>query len=141
MKKVMVIVTGTQRGEDGSETVVETRAQGAYYERDGSHYLLYQEPGEDRGVPCRNRLKLTGSTLELTRRGEGSSHMIFEPGRTHAADYATPFGSLKMDVSARWVESSLQEDVLEIRADYFLTSQDSLVSDCLLHIRAEGCGA
>ena len=29
MKKVMVIVTGTQRGEDGSETVVETRAQGA----------------------------------------------------------------------------------------------------------------
>ena len=67
--------------------------------------------------------------------------MIFEPGRTHAADYATPFGSLKMDVSARWVESSLQEDVLEIRADYFLTSQDSLVSDCLLHIRAEGCGA
>lgn len=140
MKKVAVTVTGRQRGEDGSETTVETRAPGACYERNGSLFLLYEEAGESGASPCRTRLKLTGSTLELTRQGDCSSCMVLEPGRTMPVDYDTPFGRLDMDVSAKKVEVTLRKDILEIRAEYALSSQGRLINHCLLLIRALDCG-
>lgn len=122
-KTVWLTLTGRQRGEDGTETVTETRTQAEYTERDGGLRLLYEETDEETGAVTRNVLKWQNSVLELTKQGAVSAHIIFEAGAEHRTEYVTPYGRLQMDVRTDAVEAVSRNGVpAEIRIRYTLCS-------------------
>lgn len=108
-RDVKIAVTGTQ-DSGGNEIVTDYMTDGQYFERNGCRYLLYREQDVDSGAVTANILKIKGDVLELSRKGNIDSHMIFETGQTHHTIYTTAYGTLKLevcteDLKCRWAES------------------------------------
>lgn len=134
---VKLSLVGTQRDETGEETVAQTSTYAEYYEKNGLLYLLYEETQEDSGAVVKNILKLNGSVLELTRRGSPGTHMVFEAGREHPADYATPYGRLKLEMRTHTLEVFFRQGLPQIQVDYSLMSEGLPLSECTLVITVE----
>lgn len=137
-KEVRITVRGVQRSADGDETVTETAADGEYYQRDGSHYLLYEEVCEDGSI--KNLIKQREAFLQLTRKGAVSAVMRFEPGQIHGTEYATPYGLLRLGVKTHRLDCMAEGNRLEIQAAYDLTVGEEIISECEICIRAEAIG-
>lgn len=75
----MLRISGVQfpDGEENSEEM-EVITSGSYFEKDGRHYIKYDEVQEDSNEVIRNLLKIENGSLELTRRGMTNVHMVFE---------------------------------------------------------------
>lgn len=136
-KDVSITVKGVQRDDTGEAGITETTAFGEYYFRNGSHYIIYEETAEDSGERIKNSLKLKGGLLELNRRGAVNSRMVFETGKSHVLDYATPFGLLRMETVTARILCTEEEDRLQIRAEYELWADGRRVSSCRLNIQVE----
>ena len=70
-KDIMLRISGVQfpDGEENSEEM-EVITSGSYFEKDGRHYIKYDEVQEDSNEVIRNLLKIENGSLELTRRGQ-----------------------------------------------------------------------
>ncbi len=136
-KEVKITVKGIQQDDTGESNGTETVAAGEYYFRNGSHYIFYTETAEGSGESTRNSLKLKGDILELTRKGAQNSRMVFETGKRHAMDYATPFGVLRMETAASGIRLLEEEKNLRIGAEYELWADDMKVSSHRLTIDIE----
>ena len=133
--KACLTLTGRQRDEAGQESVTELSTAADYEEKDGCIYIFYEEAeGQEPEAVCRNLIKIEGSVLEVTKRGPISSRMVFEAGKLHRTDYATPYGTLRLEVSTRRLTLSLQEDGAEAHLEYTLISEGRLLSDCALSL-------
>ncbi len=128
---------GVQRDDAGETGSTETVVTGEYYFRNGSHYILYEETAEDSGERVKSSLKLKGNLLELNRKGAVNSRMVFETGKRHVLDYATPFGLLRMETVTSQILCTEKENRLRIRAEYELWADGRKVSSCRLTIRIE----
>ena len=127
-------LTGRQRDEAGQETVIKSSFPADYYEKGGSCYILYEEQAQDSGAVTRNAIKLKGSVLEMTRRGEIHSRMVFEAGKSHLTDYVTPYGTLRMEILTKALEISRRDNGLEAVLDYTLYLDGQFLSDCELTV-------
>lgn len=136
-KDVRITVKGVQRDDAGETGSTETVVTGEYYFRNGSHYILYEETAEDSGERVKSSLKLKGNLLELNRKGAVNSRMVFETGKRHVLDYATPFGLLRMETVTSQILCTEKENRLRIRAEYELWADGRKVSSCRLTIRIE----
>ena len=74
-KDIMLRISGVQfpDGEENSEEM-EVITSGSYFEKDGRHYIKYDEVQEDSNEVIRNLLKIENGSLELTRRGMTNVH-------------------------------------------------------------------
>lgn len=136
-KDVRITVKGVQRDDAGETGSTETVVSGEYYFRNGSHYILYEETAEDSGERVKNSLKLKGNLLELNRKGAVNSRMVFETGKRHVLDYATPFGLLRMETVTSRILCTEKEECLRIRAEYELWADGRKVSSCRLTVKIE----
>lgn len=136
-KNVLITVKGVQQDDAGEMSSSETVVHGEYYFRNGSHYIFYEETVEDSGEKVKSNLKLKGNTLELIRKGAADSRMIFETGKRHAVDYATPFGVLKMETVTFQILLLEEEEHIRIEAEYDLWANEAFVSRCTLTINLE----
>ena len=76
-KDVLLRIKGLQSVEAEEETV-EMIAPGLYFERDGKHYIKYDEAVEGTEETIQNLIKVDGSSMEVTKRGVTNAHMVFE---------------------------------------------------------------
>lgn len=136
-KDVRITIKGVQRDDAGETGSTETIVPGEYYFRNGSHYILYEETAEDSGERIQNSLKLKGELLELNRKGAVNSRMVFEAGKCHVLDYATPFGMLRMETVTSRILCSSDEARLRIRAEYELWADGMKLSSCRLTVKIE----
>lgn len=136
-KDVRITVKGVQRDDAGETGSTETVVSGEYYFRNGSHYILYEETAEDSGERVKSSLKLKGNLLELNRKGAVNSRMVFETGKRHVLDYATPFGLLRMETVTSRILCTEKEECLRIRAEYELWADGRKVSSCRLTVKIE----
>lgn len=130
-----ITVTGSQQGEAGEELTTVVTAQAEYYTRDSTHYILYDEVLKDTDGVVKNYIKFKGGLLELTRKGAVSTRMVFQPGQEYMTLYSTPCGALPLGVLTETLESDVQENMLQIRAGYTLTSQGIPLSKNKIHIK------
>ena len=133
-RNVVLTLTGCQRDPEGGETVTKLSAAAEYFERNGALYILYEESTED-GDTVKSRIKLKDLLLEVTRKGAMNACMIFEIGREHTTEYATPFGSLQMGILTHSVETDQSDNELTIVADYSLTTGGVEISRCKISIK------
>ena len=136
-KNVLIKIIGVQQDDAGEINSSETATRGEYYFRNGSHYILYEETDKDSGKTVKNSLKFKSNILELTRKGALQSHMAFEAGKRHTADYATPFGMLQMETDTSRILFSEEEERFRIKAEYDLWANGAFVSKCKLTINIE----
>ena len=112
---------------------VEMMIIGVYYLRNGKHYILYDELSEDNEV-VKNVLKIGPNSVELTRKGVQSSHMIFEEGKENLSYYDTPFGSLLMGVNTSNIDWKEAEEEMRLQVDYDLSVNSDHVSKCKIDV-------
>ncbi|MGN0417721.1 DUF1934 domain-containing protein [Anaerostipes faecalis] len=131
-KDVLINISGLQVDVDSDEPI-EVMTTGAYYLKNGKHYILYDEIAEDHEV-IKNILKIGPQTVELTKKGGSSSHMVFEKGKENLSYYDTPFGSLLLGVNTSSIEWKEQENHMKLRVNYDLTINSDHVSNCIIDV-------
>ena len=118
-KEVMVTLSGLQLGDSGEDTV-ETVHIGEYYEKNGVHYLFFDELLEGHKTPIRNMLKLRNEKLEVRKRGPVSAELVFEEGEVTESAYNIPYGRFLVCVHTKGVCLCVEEEKIEMTASYEL---------------------
>ena len=125
---------------EGDEPI-EIVVPGEYYFRTGSHYLRYEEMLEDHGDPTVNYIKISPKGMEVRKKGQVNTHMVFEQGKRNMAFYTTSFGTLEMGISATNLELKESDSRLDMKVNYSLDLNQEHVADCCLDIHAQGKSA
>ena len=125
---------------EGDEPI-EIVVPGEYYFRNGSHYLRYEEMLEDHGDPTVNYIKISPKGIEVRKKGQVNTHMVFEQGKRNMAFYTTSFGTLEMGISATNLELKESDSRLDMKVNYSLDLNQEHVADCCLDIHAQGKSA
>ena len=125
---------------EGDEPI-EIVVPGEYYFRNGSHYLRYEEMLEDHGDPTVNYIKISPKGMEVRKKGQVNTHMVFEHGKRNMAFYTTSFGTLEMGISATNLELKESDSRLDMKVNYSLDLNQEHVADCCLDIHAQGKSA
>lgn len=107
-RSVNITIKTLQRRAEATESMTQ-RAVGAL-RREGSGWLLTYREGEDSGLgDTHTVLRLEEGKATLTREGESSSRMVFQPGAPYDCQYATPYGEMSMTVKTLALEWELSE--------------------------------
>lgn len=112
--------------------------RGEYYFRNGSHYLRYEEMLDEQGDPTVNYIKISSRGMEVRKKGQVNTHMVFEQGKRNMAFYTTPFGTLEMGISATNLELEESDGQIAMKVNYSLDLNQEHVADCCLDIQAQG---
>lgn len=132
--KVRLRMKGLQGGEAAA---LETEADAQYFLKDGIHYLLYEERLEGFSRPFKSRIKLKGKLLELNRQGEVFNRMIFEEGKTHFTNYATPYGRMVLKISTARVQVCEKDKELSAKVEYEMEAEGGSLGNYSLEIFAK----
>lgn len=134
-KDVLVSVKGTQF-IDGEKDSVEIITSGAWYEKNGKQYLLYEETYEEMQVTTKNTVKITPELVEVTKKGAISSRMVYELGKQHMSDYVTPMGLIVLGITTKDIFVEADSDKLRLELHYTMEMNGQFVSDSILEITA-----
>lgn len=113
-KEVKVEITGFNSAEKGKVT---TESKGYYYDKDSSEYVAFEEKDEEGNV-VNSLIKISGNTLEITRKGNVTTKMFFKTGEKHAVDYLTPYGTFKMVIHTNSVSFYRGKEKIEVNVAY-----------------------
>jgi uncharacterized beta-barrel protein YwiB (DUF1934 family) len=133
-KEVRITIKGIQKNEEAEE-VMETAAFGEFAIVGSSYYLRYEEISEE-GETIKTMIKLSEDRVEVTKKNGVDSKMIFVVGQTTSTDYATPYGTLQMEMETERADFGLVDDCLEVNLEYSLYLNGEFVSINVLHIEA-----
>lgn len=116
-KDVMVTIAGFHTLDEDDDKI-EMVHIGEYYERNGTHYILFEERMEGMKEAVKNRLKMREGYLEVQKRGPVTVNMVFEEGKSQSSTYAIPFGSFLIETHTTQVDVMEGEEELRARAEY-----------------------
>ena len=129
-KQVLITISGLQLmgGETGRP--VEVVTAGEYYQKNGKHYLFYEEAVEGSREHIENRLKIGEGSLEVTKKGLIRTHMVFEKGRKTKTSYETPFGGIEMEFATSKVLLQESEESMDLQVCYSMEMDNVFLADC-----------
>lgn len=139
-KEVLISIKGLQFSQDEESDEIETIQPGIYSEKNGFHYLIYEDFAEEFEEPARNRMKFKNGLLELDKKGVVSVHMVFEEGKKNMASYRTPYGTMLIGLDTEKVTCRQTEDRLCLEVKYTLEANYEYVSDCTISLEAKTKG-
>ncbi|MCM1087954.1 MAG: DUF1934 domain-containing protein [Muribaculaceae bacterium] len=135
-RDVLISVRGLQLGtEDGNRTgteQIESFTSGVYYEKDGRHYVLYEERMEGAETPVKNTVKFAPGSLELIRKGFVNVHMVFEENKKNKAVYQIPYGSIPLEIDTKKIHIARESEGITVHVDYVLDIGYDVLADCSL---------
>lgn len=132
-KDIKVSVSGIQFEIEPTEPV-ELICFGDYYNKNGKHYILYDEIDMEEGDTIKNRIKMTPNKIEVTKSGAMNGQLIFEQGKNHLTYYDTPMGSLLMGVNTSSIRMMEEEDHIKATVRYSLEMNYEHISNCEITI-------
>ena len=132
-QKVTINVESSQ--DDGTEKEeISTENSGELYKKRGTYYLKYEESAEGlEGV--KTTVKIEEEKLTLIRQGAVRTIQNFIPDERTKFDYQTPHGTLNLALEVEKFDFTIEERKGEIRLEYIIYSQDSVVSNNSLVIQ------
>lgn len=133
--KVRLIIKGIQSAL-GQEDVSEITTTADYYEKNGKHYLFYNEYTEDHHK-IKNRLTIAPSHVELRKTGGGDSILTFRKGALEPCCYQSPVGPMELLSDTRQIILHHHPEYLELHLEYTLSMNGTAMSDYRLTVRAE----
>lgn len=143
-KEVLLCIQGLQFEEDARNDEeldkIETICTGEYYNRNGAHYIMYEEMTEGFEEPVKNMIKVRGKEFSLTKRGGFQVQMVFTEGKKTMTDYNTPFGNILIGLDTTKVETIEEENMLQIHIDYALEANYQYIVDCHIIVKVNSKG-
>ena len=131
-RDVLITISGIQLA-DGDSNEVEMITAGDYFQKNGSHYILYDEVMEGQNDIIKNTIKIRPEGLDIIKRGSSSVHMTFEKDKKNLSCYATPFGMM-IGINTNDILIAEDEDSLKVRVSYSLDINYQHVSECNINL-------
>ena len=132
-RDVLITISGIQLA-DGDSNEVEMITAGDYFQKNGSHYILYDEVMEGQNDIIKNTIKIRPEGLDIIKRGSSSVHMTFEKDKKTLSCYATPFGEMMIGINTNDILIAEDEDSLKVRVSYSLDINYQHVSECNINL-------
>ena len=121
-KDVLVKISGLQfAGEEDSDSI-EVITSGTY--------VLYEEVMEGSTEVTKNVIKIGADSMEVTRKGPATVHMMFERDKKNVSYYYTPFGNLLIGIDAKEIRIDESELDINVKVNYGLEINYEYVADC-----------
>ncbi len=128
-KDVLVKISGLQTMEEDSDQI-EIITAGDYFQKNGKHYVIYEETVDGFEGTVRNTVKISEDMMEIRKQGITVAHMVFEKDKKTMTRYATPMGEMIIEVITNEIEMKQEEDRLDVQVKYGLDINYEHVSDC-----------
>ena len=135
-KDVLIAIRGMQFEGAEDPEAIEVIQKGQYYQRNGSNYLVYEEPVEGSSDRILNRIKFKTDEVQVTKKGAVNTMLSFKQNEKNMTNYATPYGNLIMGINTHQIDLKMNESKLEIHVDYALDINYEFVADCKIAITA-----
>ena len=130
-KDVTVYLHSIQSGRNDEESEkIETVAAGVYYEKNGRHFLIYDEAMEGFEQPVKNKLKFEDDFLEITKSGPLNVRMVFEKNKKNMTSYNTPYGNIVLGIDTKKIHISQESDRIVVDVEYVLDMNYEYYADC-----------
>ena len=133
-KDIILTISGFHDNDGEVDAPIETMTPGQYFFRNGKHYVVYDEVLEGLDGTLKSTIKLTENQVEILRNGPASTRMVFQPGKEHMVIYQTPMGPLAISVYTEDMEIAFAEELISLRIDYSLKTEDVVVSESTVNI-------
>lgn len=140
-KDILVSLRGLQFDQSETEAEkIETITAGTYYEKNGKHYVLYEEVMEGFEESTKNKIKFGEHFLELSRSGLVNVHMLFEENKKNMTSYQTPYGNILIGIDTKKIHITQEPDRMLVNVDYALDINYEYLADCqiVMDVRSKG---
>lgn len=134
--EVIITIRGLQSAQDDEDSI-EVLHIGEYYERNGTHYILFDELLEGSSHPVKNIIKIKEHYLEVQKKGAVAATMVFDEGKSRNTMYQTPYGDFLITTYTLNTDFHIDENKLEAAAAYKLILNGEHHADCNIRIKAE----
>lgn len=135
-RDVLIRISGA-RDSGSDQEDVEMITTGDYFLKDGKHYIIYEEIEEDSKQITKNTIKVAPDSLDIIKRGNTNTHMIFQKNKKNISCYTTPFGELVVGIHTNEVHVEEEEDVLKVDIRYALDINYEHVSNCNITVQVK----
>lgn len=133
-KDVLVSVSGVH-SDDQPGDAVEVLLPGEYYNKNGTHYVMYEQYDEEAKSLLKNIIKVKNNSVELKKTGFANVRMFFEKNRNNTSYYEMDHGSMLIETKTGEVMIDIQEHKMNIDLEYELYINEQFVSDSTVHIK------
>lgn len=134
-KDVLITVSGRQFDIGDEPVVLVTR--GNYYQKNGKHYVLYEEQPDEHEDVIKNRIKFYDGNFEMVKKGAVSSALRFCIDEKSESVYRTEAGDVLMEVVTSDIDISETENKMRVTVNYKLNINGQFISDCEVEILIE----
>lgn len=132
-KDVLITISGVQMA-DGDNSDVEMITAGVYYQKNGKHYITYDEVMEGYDGIVRNLIKIQPDSMDIIKSGLTNVHMTFEKNKKRLTCYATPMGDMMVGLNTKSISVDEQEDSLKVSVEYSLDINYQHISECNIQV-------
>lgn len=139
-KDVLITIRGVHT-LDHEDNDVEMIVRGDYYQKNGKHYILYEEIMEGAEERVKNVIKISPSSMDIIKKGVTNSRMLFEKNKKNLSCYSTPVGNLVIGIQANHFYVEEQENSIKVNVDYSLDINYEHMSDCRICVDVQSCTA
>lgn len=137
-KDVLIKISGIHMMDDENSDV-EMVVRGDYYQKNGKHYVLYEEVMEGFEGTVKNVIKISPSSMDIIKKGLANTHMQFEKNKKNLSCYTTPFGDMVVGIQANRIRVKEETDSLMVDVDYSLDINYEHLSDCTIRVDVQSC--
>lgn len=139
-REVLVSISGLQLA-DGTNETVEVISRGEYHFRGGTHFVTYEETTEEASnrMDTKCILKITKEQIELIKKGEVTTRLLFEKGLPHISHYTTQFGDIVIGTTTNSIKLVEEEHELLAELAYSLDINDCFVAENQLTVKVSDC--
>ena len=112
-----------------------------YYEKNGKHYVIYDELVE--GIPgtIKNKVRIMDDRkVEIIKSGITNTHMVFEKDKINMTQYETPYGEMMIGVFTKDIRFEEQDEKITVHVNYALDINGDPVADCNIDIKITALG-
>ncbi len=133
-KNVLVCISGLP-GADTADGI-EMMVPGEYHFRSGTHYISYDEATDEDGKETDTHclLKITPDRVEVVKRGNVTTKLIFEPEVQNVAMYNTQFGAITLGTRVKSLKLSSEAHCFRTELVYDLDMNYEFLQTCHLTI-------
>ena len=137
-KDVLITIRGVHT-LDHEDNDVEMIVRGDYYQKNGKHYILYEEILEGAEERVKNVIIISPSSMDIIKKGVTNSRMLFEKNKKNLSCYSTPVGNLVIGIQANHFYVEEQENSIKVNVDYSLDINYEHMSDCRICVDVQSC--
>ncbi len=137
-EKNVMITLNTKQSDGINSEQIEIITEGKYNKFDNGYIISYDDSEATGFVGSSTVLKATNSNkIEIERTGTSQSQIIIEKANKHHCHYGTPYGALMIGVTAKEIESKLNDNGGNLFFKYVIDINSSFMSDYEVNINVK----